>query len=297
MSKQSPSSHPLVLVAASDYGTSSPPKSSTLVTSIFIIGFLICTEFIMRFVFDSIQDLNPVLADQIDRHILARHIGVDTLACFICASLGWNAKHLVQEIFDAAFKGDKNAMKKSGIDKRSFSYEPLAFRLCVFFFAYQIKNLYDTIVWGDGPEYIMHHVLSLAVAWGAMYPSYAQIYSIFFFGISEVSTAVLCILANFDDDNGVKGLGDEFPILKVSIGVVFVILFIICRCILWPVFSYYFVRDSLISLKSDHPMLKGRVGVIKMNIVSLSVLTVLQLSWLVLIGILAHKEFKAIGLI
>jgi hypothetical protein len=37
----------------------------------------------------------------------------------------------------------------------------------------------------------------------------------FFLGILEVSTAILWVLANFDDEYGVKGLRDAIPMVKL----------------------------------------------------------------------------------
>jgi hypothetical protein len=39
-------------------------------------------------------------------------------------------------------------------------------------------------------------------------------YATFFLGILEVSMAILWVLANFDDEYGVKGLRDALPMVK-----------------------------------------------------------------------------------
>lgn len=248
--------------------------------------------------FASFQDQHVILENATNRNILARHIGVDTLSCFICAYMGWaNRKPFLTNVFKAAWGGDPDAFAASGAERRGYIYAPSSFYLCIFFLAYQLKNLADTIIWNDGPEYIFHHVLSLAVCWGALYPGFCLEYATFFFGISELSTGVLCILANFDDEHGVVGLGDAFPLTKVVIGVVFVILFIICRAILWPILSYYFVRDALTCLRGTNPEVEKRRFVIKMHGFCLLGLSALQLSWLIVIYFMAIKEFKAIGLL
>ena len=46
-------------------------------------------------------------------------------------------------------------------ENRLFGYHPAAARLILYFLAYQIKNTFDTIVWNDGVEFILHHVLCL----------------------------------------------------------------------------------------------------------------------------------------
>jgi hypothetical protein len=67
-----------------------------------------------------------------------------------------------------------------------------------------------------------------------MYPGCGHTYALFYMGISEISTSVLVILANFDDVHGVKGLADAFPTLKIACAVAFVVAFITCRIVMWP---------------------------------------------------------------
>lgn len=236
------------------------------------------------------------MEDEINRFILARHIGVDCLGCLTVAVLGWKARHIAFPMVTATL-GGKNTMPPAGYENRLFTYQPAGFRIALFFFFFQVKNMWDTIMWNDGPEYVFHHVLSLVAGWGGLYPGIGQFYGIFFLGLSEVSTAVLCVLANFDDEHGVKGLGEAFPMTKVIIGGVFVSLFILCRTVMWPVASYYFVRDSRLALKGHSPRAEVSKGWIYMFMVSLSGLSVLQVAWLFQIFIIAKKEFQAIGLI
>ena len=55
----------------------------------------------------------------------------------------------------------------------------------------------------------MHHLITGSVAFCALGP-YAHMPGIFFFGISETSTAVLTIVANFDDQHGVPAMKVRF---------------------------------------------------------------------------------------
>lgn len=289
--------HPLFMTSTKDCGSTVPPVSSTLATASVMILALAVTEHLTRALLLSFKDSHDILQNETNRFILARHLGVDTLSCFICAYMGWaNRSPFLTNVLKAAM-GDAKAFPANAAEHRGYSYAPSSFYLSTFFLAYQLKNMADTIVWNDGPEYIFHHVLSLSVCWGALYPGFCLEYATFFFGISEVSTGILCILANFDDDHGVVGLGDAFPITKVVIGVVFVIFFILCRAILWPILSYYFARDALACLKGNNPEVEKRRFVIKMHGFCLVGLSALQLSWLVLIYFMAIKEFKAIGLL
>eukprot|EP00542_Grammatophora_oceanica_P014477 CAMPEP_0194047744 /NCGR_PEP_ID=MMETSP0009_2-20130614/25364_1 /TAXON_ID=210454 /ORGANISM="Grammatophora oceanica, Strain CCMP 410" /LENGTH=260 /DNA_ID=CAMNT_0038693437 /DNA_START=320 /DNA_END=1102 /DNA_ORIENTATION=+ len=254
----------------------------------------------VRAFFFNIKHLEPVLEDETNRHILSRHIGVDTMSCLIVSYMGWTARHIMQEMYDAVMLGRNNpkAMSKEGYEKRIFQYYPETARICVMFFAYQTKNMYDTIVWDDGPEFIFHHVLSMCVAWGAMYPGCAQFYGPFYLGMSEISTAVLCILANFDEPPaGVTGLADAYPITKVTVGAIFVTLFIICRCIIWPMCSYYFIRDCNWTFENKtHAMLTPSRGRwIRGLQWCLSGLSILQVAWLGQIFLLGKAELVKMG--
>lgn len=218
------------------------------------------------------------------------------MSCLIVAWLGWSSRHISIDMVTAAVGGKSSAMAPGGYEQRLFTYHPASFRIALFFFVFQLKNLFDTIMWNDGPEYVFHHVLSLLVSWGAMYPGCAHFYGVFFLGLSEISTAVLCVLANFDDEHGVVGLGEAFPKAKMAVGVAFVCLFIICRTIMWPVASYYFVRDSMCALKAKSARTEARKGWIKLFVVCLSGLSVLQVAWLFQIFIIAKREIETMSL-
>jgi hypothetical protein len=124
-----------------------------------------------------------------------------------------------------------------------------------------------------------------------MYPGCGHYYCVFFFGISEISTGVLCLLANLDDEFGVEGLAQAFPKTKMVLGAAFVVLFIICRCILWPLYSYYFAKDVLAALnQKDDARVRERRYWLKFFLVSLTGLSVLQVAWLGQILVTAKKE-------
>ncbi len=129
--------------------------------------------------------------------------------------MGWCGKHVVQDLIDATIGRKKGAMPLA-YEKRMFTYHPESMRVLVYFIGYQIKNLYDTIIWNDGALFIAHHILALFSAvshieqCGAVfgirkpYDSHsaffigpkqyggcfgnAHFYALFYFGFSEVST-------------------------------------------------------------------------------------------------------------
>jgi hypothetical protein len=257
-----------------------PSFASCAITSLAIIAFLTTMEMSMRHLLVSYQASHPILENETNRNILARHVAVDVLACAIVFGMGWSSRHLCAGVTDAVFFGKPNAMPDAGHETRLFTYHPAGFRVSLFFFAYQIKNLYDTIAWNDGPEFIFHHCFSILTAYGAMVPGCGHVYTIFFFGMCEISTGVLCLLANFDDEHGVPGLGAAFPTAKVVLGGVFAVLFIVCRVVLWPVFSRYFAGDCLLALKGDDERTKPRRVWLRFFLVSLTGLSILQIAWL-----------------
>eukprot|EP00529_Nitzschia_sp_RCC80_P031194 CAMPEP_0113497674 /NCGR_PEP_ID=MMETSP0014_2-20120614/30754_1 /TAXON_ID=2857 /ORGANISM="Nitzschia sp." /LENGTH=363 /DNA_ID=CAMNT_0000391625 /DNA_START=219 /DNA_END=1311 /DNA_ORIENTATION=+ /assembly_acc=CAM_ASM_000159 len=284
-----------------------PPSTTNrnmalFVTGSIIVGLLVVVEMTLRQVFTYYQDFHPIFHNETNRNILARHVGVDAFSCFVVAYLGWKARHLMQDIVDSTFLGsnktDDNKNKKMGTyEDRMFKYQPEAARICLFFFAYQVKNTYDTIVWNDGPEFIAHHVLTLGTCWTPMVFGGAHAYVPFYFGVSEISTAVLCLLANFDDVHGVPGLADAFPMMKVILGGLFAVLFIVCRVFSWSTVSYFYCKDAWNALNNgSEAQLMNRKNWFRYTFVSLSLLSLLQIIWLAEIARVGKEELEKVGL-
>jgi hypothetical protein len=103
------------------------------------------------------------LENETNRQILARHIGVDALSSLVVVVLGFQARHLMQDLVNAVWYRQPGSMP-TAYEARMFTYHPAATRITLFFLAYNVKNSYDTIVWGDGIEFILHHVLCLFTA-------------------------------------------------------------------------------------------------------------------------------------
>eukprot|EP00934_Nitzschia_sp_Nitz4_P003336 Nitzschia sp. Nitz4//scaffold250_size28497//16634//17659//NITZ4_008126-RA/size28497-processed-gene-0.13-mRNA-1//1//CDS//3329544219//3326//frame0 len=291
----------LALVSLESYSADGPlgkPKGQELITTgVIAIVFLIASEHFLRFLFASVQHWHPILQVETNRMILARHLGVDALSCFIVTFLGWDAsKTIGSDMIDAIFRGNRRAVPVA-FENRVFKYHPESLRLTLFFFAYQIKNTYDTLIWNDGPEFVAHHILTILTAWGALAPGSMHYYALFYFGVSEVSTAVLCILANFDEIHGVPGLAEAFPVAKAVIGFTFAGLFILCRVFLWTNISYYYCRDAWNVLSTNDPRLQGRRTWLRYTFVSLALLSLLQIVWLGEIARVARLELEGLGLL
>ena len=114
---------------------------------------------------------------------------------------------------------------------------------------------------------------------------------------TRLSSIALCLLANFDDEFGVVGLGDAFPMTRAALGGIFVVLFVVCRVLLWTSISYYCFRDFMSVLKGSDPRKKGFDLWYRFTFFSLSILSLLQIIWLFEIGRIALEELEKIGLL
>ena len=227
-----------------------------------------------------------MLQDEINRDILARHIGVDAFCCFVASFLGWKARHVLYREFHS-----------KAPDNRLYQYDPQAARIMLYFVAFQLKNFADSWKWNDGPEFLAHHILAAASAGGGLLPLPTfQFYAVFYMGLSEFSTAILCLLANFDDDHGVVGLGDAFPNAKAVLGAMFAFLFLLIRVIAWSIFTYKYYQDIRIISKSDSKY-QARRHFIRFNNFSLGLVTVLQLVWLFEVLRVCKLEMTKLGIL
>ena len=221
-------------------GPLAPSKKSSLITITFLCILLVLNEQFARYAITKyFSELHEILSHEINRFIIARHIAVDAVAAGAVSYLGIIHRHKLYHLVTFQKISDSKAAKS-----RIHTYEPAGHQILLYFCAYQAKNFYDTFYWNDGIIFVLHHLLAGTAAWFGMYPGMANIYGIFFMGLSEFSTFWLVLLANFDDDMGVSGLDKIFPTTKIVLAVIFVITFLICRVILWPILAYHFLNDS-----------------------------------------------------
>lgn len=298
------------LISTSDYELDAdgrPSFLSSFITSMVIIGALFGTERLTRLVFENIQHLHPILEDEKARNILSRYIGVDALACAFVSILGYMDRHIIRDLWlqwrTYGFFGSPpkektddsskpNYIPVADFEKRLFTYHPASQRLLLIFMSYQIKDLYDSITWGDRIEFVAHHLMSISTAFKGMYPGCAHFYAIFFMGMSEISTTILCLLANFDAEVGVEGLADAFPTTKRVVGVFFVISFLVVRSMMWPYVSYNVGRDVVMALRSSSTISKERRGVCFLVLCTTTGLTFLQFMWLGQLFLGIKEEFN-----
>lgn len=267
------------------HGLGGPSLTSTLLTVSFYVAVLFVLEHLTRLFIARFAHVDPILESEHNRAVLARHIAVDFLSLVACSYIAVTNRHACAELIRSGVSYGKceHSMAEEGFERRVFTYHPGAQRLMTMFFVYQVKNMYDTIYWGDGIEFVFHHIFAGAAAWGGMFPGCCHFYSLFYFGFSEISTAILCLLANFDPEFGVDGLEKVFPKTKVFLGLLFVASFVVCRLVMWPFATYHFARDTLNAIRSDLPRAEGRRGYMYVLLTCCAGLSLIQLVFVAMI--------------
>mmetsp|Transcript_14637 Transcript_14637/g.51439 ORF Transcript_14637/g.51439 Transcript_14637/m.51439 type:complete len:318 (-) Transcript_14637:78-1031(-) len=246
----------------------SPPLPVLATSAAVVFAAAVVFEFGAKKLMDASQALAPgvLLAKARDRSVLARH-AMDALALGYLGYLGASM---------ASAPGFLESIPATAYE-RVYAYSPRFQYLCVCMFAFQAKNMLDSLRWGDGPEFIMHHSITLFVGWGGLHP-FLHTYGTFFFGISEISTAALAVLAAFDGGgHGVVALEEGFPNLKVAVGCLFMVSFVAIRVVAWPFFAYHLTSDLLQVLAHGQA---HSVFVCYANLGGLLALTLLQFYWL-----------------
>ena len=157
-----------------DVDGSTPSMSSACLTVVTQVAALFAVEHLIRYGLDcwyaaaaaatatassttSVSASSSLVVElfqkQSNRYSLARHAGVDALCAALLVGHGMSNRHILAELWNG-FWG-KKAPERAGFENRCFQYHGAAFQLLVLFTTYQVKNLYDTIIWGDGPEFIV----------------------------------------------------------------------------------------------------------------------------------------------
>jgi hypothetical protein len=165
------------------YGLGGPTLYATLATVVFYVALLFLIEHGTKIVLRHYASHIPILNESPHNvGILARHLSVDFLSLLVCAYIAISNRHVCSEIIhhfliSMGKKKEKQSsslehntsttmiMHESGYEERIFKYHPGAQRLITFFLVYQVKNLYDTLYWNDGIEFVLHHLFAGAAAW------------------------------------------------------------------------------------------------------------------------------------
>lgn len=191
---------------------------------------------------------SEIFATRRDKSILARHT-MDFLSMVLSSVLGYQAFCIVGwDAYNPGLKDAAGVLIARGVG-RSYHYIAGAQRLILFHSAYETKNFCDSLIHNDGVIFLLHHLSTFILTIFALNP-FLHVYCIFFLGISEISTSILCVLVCFDADHGVAALGKNFPTLMKILGVAFAVCFVFFRVVLWPYVSFEFFQDGLELLRT-----------------------------------------------
>lgn len=162
--------------------------------------------------------------------------------------------------------------------QRVYARMPHGTRLAMIHFAWEVKNTFDSYVWNDGVVFIAHHLSAAGLCLLGMRDDSFLLYASYFMGVSEASSAVLSLVACFDDEKPVgQLLSRALPKARLALALAFGVLFVVFRCVLWPVASAAFWQDALGVLAS--PLCVSR-NVAYYFLASNVFLTTLQFVWL-----------------
>lgn len=141
---------------------------------------------------------------------------------------------------------------------------------------YTFKTIGDALIYNDGVISFVHHTATGFVVGLALYP-FLHTYASFYVGLSELSTIFLCIVIAFQKERGVEQLQKKYPLFDTLNGVLFAVLFLFCRILLWGYYTWHFWFDCLEVLSSNtaHSVL-----VVVYYLVANTGLSILQLYWL-----------------
>jgi len=198
----------------------------------------------------------------------------------------WHCSARMKELGQSS-SSDNDNKKLPNSELRLFGSLPVADRLKVIIFCYQ---LYDVVVSLTIPEYVepiflVHHGLAAITSWISLEYNLLSYYSIFFGGCSEFSSIFL-VIADLDDFLA-PPLPRSLDIAVAASKGFFILAFVIYRVIGWWWCAWQLWSDSLWSLRSGvaERLRPGKSSLLYYFHAVIILLGVLQLYWLVLIGL------------
>ena len=246
-------------------------------------------------ILSGLRDRFSLLKDAKARSVLARSV----MNISFLGACGYRGLEMWRAMAESKWPSSVNQLSEALMSKSSslswvpstayarlYGYYPDFQRLAAVMAAFQLKNTLDTLYYKDGWLFLLHHVIVVVVAYCALHP-FAHFHGTFFFGVSETSTTLLALLANFDKDHGLPALERDYPNVRTSIGALFALSFLVVRGILWPYFSFFFIRDCLKVLKDNQA---HDTVVVQGYIIMLATLSLMQILWLTQIAQAIYAE-------
>ncbi|GAB5361843.1 hypothetical protein AAMO2058_000747500, partial [Amorphochlora amoebiformis] len=174
------------------------------------------------------------------------------------------------------------------IEDRIYDYQEGAVILAKLNFAFQIYDLVISMSVKTlrKPDRVAHHFITAILAFWSYHYNLCLYYSIFFFGVSEVSSVFLTFVEFFKE---FPSLRDEaitpmlFQFNEIS-RMMFAGLFLSIRVVYWPYVSMQFWGDALDALTEGRPYPFELVCTLMANIG----LTILQFYW----GVIILKQIR-----
>lgn len=132
--------------------TAPPPLSSCLATCALGLLVLVILEQSLRYLLAVHgPQWHALLEIEVNRQILARHFAVDAFSCAGVAILGWMGR----DAWWPVLQSGQSRIPVAGWEDRLFKFRPDGYRLSLFFFTFQVKNMIDTLIWNDVRTYIV----------------------------------------------------------------------------------------------------------------------------------------------
>mmetsp|Transcript_15803 Transcript_15803/g.38954 ORF Transcript_15803/g.38954 Transcript_15803/m.38954 type:complete len:270 (-) Transcript_15803:165-974(-) len=181
----------------------------------------------------------------------------------------------------------------AGIDDKVYGYSSGASFLSAFNCAFQVYDLVISISVQTlrKTDRIVHHVVALILAFWSYHYRLLLYYSIFFFGVSEVSSVFLTFVEFFKEFPPLRNpaLNPNLAQFNEISRIVFACLFLSIRVVYWPYLSMQFWGDTLNAIWTGKPHFFELTCVLLANIG----LTILQFHWGILILQQIRKKLRA----
>lgn len=194
------------------------------------------------------------------------------------------ACYLICMTYCAIYGGWLWANRADSIKDRVYGYQEGACVLSQFNCAFQVYDLISSLMYETllkNRDRVGHHVVAMILAFWAYHDSLFLYYSIFFFGVSEISSVFLTFVDFFKDFPTLRNpkINPKLAQLNELSRIMFAALFLSIRVVYWPYVSMQFWGDSidaLVTKTSGYPVFQFEIV---MTMLANIGLTLLQFYW------------------
>ena len=199
------------------------------------------------------KSYHPILEIEENREILSRNLGVRVVCTSTVALYGFMNRHLFSDIISSII-GVKDAMSPSGFESRLFTYHPGAQQCSLLFCSYQLKNTIDFFLYQEEYINLLHHIVSVMMAFICMHPGSTHIY-VAASSSTEIPATISSIYVHFDENmrGHIPGLGKLFPKTKLILSLASGGTFLFFRIYFWFFVYKHYLLDLRRALKTNRP--------------------------------------------